>query len=126
LAMSSRNVYLLNEQRQHALCLHKALLLALELYNKGECDTRVIKKEMIKLIQNTTPPSSTNETDHISIEYIAFINEQSFEAVDFLDKDSRILIAVKIGKTRLIDNMKIEINRYCGDYSQPSIAIKDV
>lgn len=97
LAMSSRNVYLNEKERQDALVLSRSLKLAEELINKGEKEAGKILNEMKKLI---------GSVDTSRLDYVSIVNAESFEITDKIESDKSyyILIACKIGKTRLIDN----------------------
>jgi pantoate--beta-alanine ligase len=97
LAMSSRNTYLSSEERKNALCLYKSILLTKELFSKGETNPKLILEEIEKLISN----------NHGIIDYIEFVSNRTLQPVDVLNTETRIALAVKIGKTRLIDNMLI-------------------
>jgi pantoate--beta-alanine ligase len=92
LAMSSRNVYLSEAERKKALCLYDALLLSRNQISSID----EIKCKMSELIANNDG----------AVDYIAFVNENTFEEEDMINDDTRVLLAVRIGKTRLIDNMK--------------------
>jgi pantoate--beta-alanine ligase len=93
--MSSRNIYLDISERQKALCLYQSLLLAKKLFNEGEIEIEHVKNKMAELIDKSNG----------IIDYIAFVNNNTFNEVKRLTKDTRALLAVKIGRTRLIDNM---------------------
>ncbi len=95
LAMSSRNSYLNNEQRIQALCLNRSLLYARKQFKEGNKNAQEILEQMRNIILK----------ENGKIDYIEFINPNTLEKTDFLTKDTRILIAVYIGQTRLIDNM---------------------
>jgi len=98
LAMSSRNIYLSKEQRQESLLISKSLKYAAKLVGSGRTDTKELKKE----IENILSTSSI-----IEIEYIQIV-DRNFKTIDTIElKNSIILIAVKIGNTRLIDNIWI-------------------
>lgn len=98
LAMSSRNVYLSNQERAESLLISKSLKYAAKLIGSGKLDTNVLKEE----IKNTLNSSSL-----IEIDYIEIVN-RDFELIDTIEiKNTIILIAVKIGTTRLIDNIWI-------------------
>jgi pantoate--beta-alanine ligase len=100
LAMSSRNAYLNGEQRKASLILYKALKLGEELIlSGGKDDTASVKKEMEALIR-TEPLAKTEYIDIVDPYNLDNVNRILFAAV--------ICIAVKIGKTRLIDNIIIE------------------
>ncbi len=98
LALSSRNQYLSPEERRNALVLHKALLRAEDLIHAGTRDADDLKKELTEMIE-AVPDSH--------IDYIAVANPLSLIELDRIAGNVVILLAVRIGKTRLIDNMII-------------------
>lgn len=98
LAMSSRNKYLSKAERKNALCLSQSLKLAQDLYKKKITNPNTIKAEMTNLIQ------LEGKGD---IDYIAFVDKDSLAPVKKIDANTRVIIAVYIGKTRLIDNIAI-------------------
>ena len=98
LAMSSRNIYLNDEERQAALALNKALSLAEEQYMRGEHDAARIKVKMTGLI---------NKEPLAKIDYISIANSDTLEELTYIDHPALVSMAVKIGKTRLIDNRTI-------------------
>lgn len=96
LALSSRNTYLSDEEKNSALSLSKALKYAVTLIEKGERVSAVILKEMETII---TKEKNTR------IDYIKIINPDTLEDIENIDINSfAILIAVYVGSTRLIDN----------------------
>lgn len=103
LAMSSRNIYLTEEDRKKALMLVKSLNEAKKLIDGGERSTLSIIK---KMNNNFIPEKS------IQMNYISIVEVDSFSEVEILEagKSYFILIAAKVGKTRLIDNLLISIN----------------
>lgn len=102
LAMSSRNVYLSAQERKDALVLNRSLKLAKKSIENGERNTRRILSEMRKLI------GSVKSSD---LNYVGIVESESFTIAKELVKGKKyyILIACKIGKTRLIDNLLIKI-----------------
>jgi pantoate--beta-alanine ligase len=102
LAMSSRNKYLTEEERKRALCLRKALDLAVTLAKAGEKSTRALKKAMKEHIESY---SGTR------IDYIFTGRPDSLEETEEIGADGRLLLAlaVYVGATRLIDNEVITI-----------------
>jgi len=102
LAMSSRNVYLSPLERKEALVLYRSLELARELIESGERRVNVILSDMTELFSKI--PSA-------NLDYIKIVEADTFEIIDELEKGKEyfVLIACKIGKTRLIDNAKIEV-----------------
>ena len=99
LAMSSRNKYLSEEERQAALSLSKALFLAKELFEKGETNPEKIKAEMKNLILQHPQVGQ--------IQYIEIVHPKTLEPKEKVEKGDRILLAVYVGDTRLIDNIEL-------------------
>ena len=99
LAMSSRNAYLDPEQRQAATVLYRALTLAQRLWLQGERDAEHLRQQMITLIQKQ--PLAT-------IDYVSIANTETLDELDTVKPPVLVSLAVKIGKTRLIDNMVME------------------
>jgi pantoate--beta-alanine ligase len=95
LAMSSRNAYLTPDQRPAALTLYRSLLLARKRVENGERNTARILKEARDLI--TAQP----ETD---IDYLSICDPETLIDVERVDRPALMALAVKVGKTRLIDN----------------------
>jgi pantoate--beta-alanine ligase len=100
LAMSSRNSFLSQDERAAATCLYEALARAAWLVDGGERDTNVLKAEMAKRIG--AEPSAR-------LDYVAVVDDQSFAEPDRVDRAARALVAARIGKTRLIDNLALAI-----------------
>ncbi|MEA3354100.1 MAG: pantoate--beta-alanine ligase [Campylobacterota bacterium] len=97
LAMSSRNIYLSKEQRDKALNISRSLKAAAKAVGNGTIDTDEIKKVIYDIL---------NKND-IDVEYVYIVN-RDFQTVINIELDNTIiLIAVKIGNTRLIDNIWI-------------------
>ena len=99
LAMSSRNIFLNPEERQAATILFKALSLASELWQSGEKDAEKIRQQMASLIQKE--PLS-------KIDYVSIADDETLQELSTIDQSALASLAVKIGKTRLIDNMTLE------------------
>lgn len=99
LAMSSRNRYLNSEERNSARFLYKSLLLAVRMVKEGEREVDTIIDEMKDLIESK---------EHADIEYIEFVDPETLEKVDKIRDNVRVLLAVRVGKARLIDNIGIE------------------
>lgn len=100
LAISSRNTYLSPEERNDALFLNKSLKLAKNLIENGEKNISIIKNEMKETIL-----SGNNN----SIDYIEFVDTKTLNPVSEIKDKVLIAIAVKVGKTRLIDNIVVEL-----------------
>jgi len=101
LAMSSRNKYLSKEERKAALCLRKALLLASHLFEKGEQSPSILKAAITHEIK---------KTPLAKIDYIEIVDDQNLTPVEEIKSSVLIALAVKIGKTRLIDNQHLSFN----------------
>jgi len=95
LAMSSRNTYLNPEERQAAAVLYQALTLAQQLFSQGERDGEVIRRQMTSLIEKE-PLADT--------EYVSVADVETLAELDRIQSPALVSLAVKIGKTRLIDN----------------------
>jgi pantoate--beta-alanine ligase len=99
LAMSSRNVYLNTKERQAAAVLFKALTLAQRLWRDGERDAEKIRRKMTALIQ---------KEPLAQIDYVSIADAETLAELNLLDRPAVASLAVRIGKTRLIDNMPLE------------------
>ncbi|MEA3498123.1 MAG: pantoate--beta-alanine ligase [Campylobacterota bacterium] len=98
LAYSSRNVYLTKQQRETSLFISKSLKQTAKQIGKGERDSQVL----VDFIFNYLRDNGIND-----IEYISIVDKE-FKQIEKIEiQNSIILIAVKIGTTRLIDNIWI-------------------
>lgn len=96
LALSSRNIYLTQEEKQRALCLSRSLKRASKMVMAGELDVETIKKEMLTVLL---------EADRV--EYVAIVDRE-FKALKRVEiGNTIILVAAWVGKPRLIDNIWI-------------------
>jgi len=100
LAMSSRNVYLSKEDRENALVLYKTLSIGKELIESGEKNSEIIIESM---------SANVAKTASAKLDYISIVKEENFEAIYKLEMGSVyiVLIACRIGATRLIDNILV-------------------
>ena len=102
LAVSSRNQYLTDTQKKDAVLLYAALKKCQNLIEQGcYCST-----ELIQAIQSVIAESSI-----IKIEYINITNIETLEYIEVIEDKALIAIAVKIGSTRLIDNIMVDLNK---------------
>jgi pantoate--beta-alanine ligase len=98
LAMSSRNTYLTSEQRQAAPVLYQALTLAQEMWTRGVRDAEAIRSRMRELIE---------AEELASIDYISVANPETLMELDRVQGPALVSMAVRFGKTRLIDNVTL-------------------
>jgi pantoate--beta-alanine ligase len=106
LAMSSRNVYLTEEQRKQAVVLSEALKQAERQIREGELTWQEIKKQAIEHI-STAPLARIDY-----VELLAYPSLQPVESEVTGSPHSIVLaLAVKFGHTRLIDNLIMEAGR---------------
>jgi pantoate--beta-alanine ligase len=99
LAMSSRNTYLDTEQRRAATVLYRALCMARELWSQGETDAGKIRGGMESLIL---------EEPLADVYYVSIADAATLEELDRVQPPALVSLAVKIGRTRLIDNVVLE------------------
>jgi len=95
LAMSSRNVYLNDDQRRQALVLSQSIQRAREMVAAGETECAVIIKELKWMIE---------QQSGARIDYIQICHQLSLEDQANVDTNSVLLLAVFVGQPRLIDN----------------------
>jgi pantoate--beta-alanine ligase len=99
LAMSSRNTYLNPEERKAAVVLYQALTLVQRLWSQGEQDAKKIRQQMTELIQ---------KQPLAQIDYISIADAETLDELDEVRPPALVSLAVRIGKTRLIDNVVVE------------------
>jgi pantoate--beta-alanine ligase len=99
LALSSRNAYLSSEQRRAATVLYCALQAAAAEIRAGTKDSMELQCVLHKTLESEP---------RARMDYAEIVDAESFEPVARLGRRCYVLLAVHIGKTRLIDNMLIE------------------
>ena len=95
LALSSRNLYLSDEERRRALSLSRALKKAGKLIQGGERKSEVIRSVMTGVL----------EPEVTKMEYVAIVNRKFQPLEEVVPGETIILVAAWVGKTRLIDNL---------------------
>ena len=96
LALSSRNAYLSDEDREAALSLYRALSLAESLYADGVRDADAMRREMLDLLESEP---------EASVEYVSVADAEMLVELDSIEGPALVSMAVRIGKVRLIDNV---------------------
>ncbi|MDD5591469.1 MAG: pantoate--beta-alanine ligase [Dehalococcoidales bacterium] len=96
LAMSSRNVYLNPAERRAALTLYRSLCLAQRLWREGETDAGLLRRKMVALIE---------KEPLASIDYVSIAGAETLDELDEVKPPVLVSLAVRIGGTRLIDNI---------------------
>jgi pantoate--beta-alanine ligase len=100
LAMSSRNVYLTAEERAHALVLSHALREAERAFAAGERDAGVIREHVQNLIASETG---------VELDYVSVADDGTLEELeDRIESPALVLVAARVGRTRLIDNVALK------------------
>ncbi|OQC10955.1 MAG: Pantothenate synthetase [Candidatus Cloacimonetes bacterium ADurb.Bin088] len=97
LAMSSRNMYLSPEERAKALCLSQTLDMGRQMVASGKKRA----EEVILAAEDKINAAGGK------IDYISLVNGSTLQPQDMIDQDTRMLLAVYIGNTRLIDNCSL-------------------
>ena len=95
LALSSRNQYLTENDRKLALNISKALFNIKKLFNDGIDDVRALVDSALKIMEG------------LDVEYIEFVDKNTFDFQSAADKNTLVLIAARVpeSNTRLIDNI---------------------
>jgi pantoate--beta-alanine ligase len=100
LAMSSRNAYLSAEERRAAAVLHRSLRAAEAAIGEGERRGEAVR-ERLREVLNTEPLAR--------VEYAEVVDAESFQPVETLRGRLVLPLAVRIGGTRLIDNIRLTV-----------------
>ncbi len=98
LAMSSRNAYLSEEERKQAVTLYQALQAGESLIDDGVQDVQAI----VDTVRNTVDPA-------IVLDYVELVDADSLEPLKEASGSVLLAVAGRVGATRLIDNIKVEV-----------------
>jgi pantoate--beta-alanine ligase len=98
-ALSSRNIYLNEEEREQAAVLNRSLQLVQEAYWKGEKSVEVLTELIV---------SNINQMPLAEIDYADIYAYPSLKTIAKVEEKAIAAVAVKFGKTRLIDNIILE------------------
>ena len=99
LALSSRNAYLNNAERQAATVLYRALNAAKREYDNGQRNAENLRRKMLSVI-NSEPLASA--------QYVSAADPETLFELERIGRHVLLSLAVRIGKTRLIDNLLIQ------------------
>ena len=100
LALSSRNAYLTQEQRQAAPVIYRALSAARQLWEAGEADAERLRGAVREILQV--------EPLLAGIDYVSVADASTLEELAQVDGPAMVSTAVRMGETRLIDNVVLE------------------
>lgn len=100
LAMSSRNVYLSEEERKQAPYIRKGLLLARELASAQQLNGAELIRTVKDYWRQNMPDAE--------IDYISLVDPSSLTPLETIGKEALLACAVRLGKARLIDNILIK------------------
>ena len=101
LALSSRNIYLSEEEKKQATVLSRSLRMAQKAAQNGEKNAAALKELIYQEI---------SRQDLAKIEYVEIVDAVTMQPVTELKEQVMIALAVRFGKTRLIDNIMIPQN----------------
>lgn len=101
LAMSSRNQYLRQDERESATIIFKTLSYIYELIVANKIPCNEVKSKMHTMLAQEKLVSE--------IQYAGIYNADTLEEINDYNKTNLLAIALKIGKTRLIDNMLVDL-----------------
>jgi pantoate--beta-alanine ligase len=100
LAMSSRNSYLSADERRAAAAIHRALRTGEQLVNAGIREPDKLTNKMRAVLR---------EEKGLSIDYIEVADPESLAPLEAVKEGMVVLVAVRLGRTRLIDNLLIRL-----------------
>lgn len=98
LAMSSRNAYLSPEERKAALAIPEALQAAVRMVESRERDAAAVRRAIERRL-GAEPLAR--------IDYVSVADYDTLEELSVIDRPALALVAVRIGSTRLIDNVEL-------------------
>jgi len=100
LALSSRNTYLSSEERLQALALPRALSAGRDMILKGETDPLKVKKHITSMLESAPG---------IRVDYVVVVDGDNLSDLSAIKGKVLLAAAVYVGKTRLIDNIDLEV-----------------
>lgn len=113
LAMSSRNTYLTPDQRKYALTVYKALSTIETLYRSGQHHAPTLIQAGIKVIEDAKQQAQKENMDwDINLDYLSINSPNTLASISQnVDANEGCIVstAVYVGKTRLIDNIMLDV-----------------
>ena len=101
LALSSRNIYLSRDERAAAPDIYRALQAAHDRFRSGERSSEIV----IRAARDTLA-----DKEQVSEDYIDIAESESLVPLEVIDRSAVILIAARVGTTRLLDNIYLEFD----------------
>jgi pantoate--beta-alanine ligase len=99
LALSSRNVYLQEEERRTAVALSAALYAGVAAADDG-ADAAAVKDTAIRRL---------SDASGLAVDYLELLDDETWEAPTPATRTGRLLVAARVGRTRLIDNVPVTL-----------------
>jgi len=103
LTVSSRNKYLTVEQKKDAVLIYKSLQKCREMIKAGVTDVEQVIDQMQKVLLQI--PS-------IKIEYVSIVDAKTLQPLEKAQGKVLAAVAVRIGQTRLIDNILVDVTKH--------------
>ncbi|MCL1924713.1 MAG: pantoate--beta-alanine ligase [Defluviitaleaceae bacterium] len=94
LALSSRNAYLSEEEKENALVLYEAIQYAIKSEEKNTTKLIAILKDIIN--------------EKAKVDYVEIVNSDTLQPTTILEKETQLIMAAYVGNTRLIDNWRLQ------------------
>jgi len=101
LALSSRNVYLSQEERRVASTLYKSLQVAEALFHEGENNAETLEESARSVLR---------KEPLIQVQYMELVDTETLDRIQTVESKAVLLAAIKLGSTRLIDNIILSRN----------------
>jgi len=101
LALSSRNVYLSQEERRVASTLYKSLQVAEALFHEGENNAETLEESARSVLR---------KEPLIQVQYMELVDTETLDRIQTVESKAVLLAAIKLGSTRLIDNVILSRN----------------
>lgn len=106
LALSSRNGYLSETQTNDALLLSQTLLQMKQEIEQAASDDAIVTNSYVDLEMKMT---QLLQSQGFIVDYLTIRAQKSLKIAEITDQDLVILVAAKVGKTRLLDNIEVTI-----------------